>query len=119
MAGGMGRKGDDFGRETLAERVVNTRARQTGHGTAGFHGTRPATWMPPSAPEPAAPFSPPPKLRHCWYAGPLGRQPALFLRWRNIDGHYDGLIVVAAPDEDGTGWAVVEMWAESGLLSPT
>ena len=50
---------------------------------------------------------------------PVRRQPALLLRWRNIEGHYDGLIVVAAPHEAGTGWAVVEMWAESGLLSPT
>jgi hypothetical protein len=40
------------------------------------------------------------------------------VKWRNVAGHYDGLIVVAAPDETETGWAVVEMWVGSTLLSP-
>ncbi len=127
MAGGMGRKVDAYGRETLTERVANTRARQTGAGTSGhstadLHGKRPnapASWTAPPPP-PAAPGKPPPPIKHCWYDGPYGRQPALLLRWRRIAGdHYDGLIVVAAPDETRTGWVVMEMWTEASMLSPT
>lgn len=126
MAGGMGRKDDASGRETLAERVANTRARQSsfafsGHSTADLHGKRPsapASWAAPS-PAPASPGPPPPSIKHCWYDGPYGRQPALLLRWRRIASHhYDGLIIVAAPDETGTAWVVMEMWTEASLLSP-
>jgi hypothetical protein len=131
VAGGMGRKGDDFARETLAERVANTRARQiehgaagstaAGHGTADFHGKRPnapASWTAPPTVRPP-PVAPPPRLKHCWYTGgPYGRQPALLLKWRCIEGHYDGLIVVVAPGEDGSGWFVVEMWVDAARLSP-
>jgi hypothetical protein len=129
VAGGMGGSREDFPRETLDERVANTRARQagrpgpsesagqTGHSTAGFHRTPPPSWGAPPTP-PATPSSPLPLLRHCWYDGPFGRQPALLLRWRNISGHFDGLIVVAAPDQAGTGWAVVEMWTDAAMLSP-
>jgi hypothetical protein len=122
----MGSKDDAFGRETLAERVANTRARQAssttaGHTTADLHGKRPnapASWTAPP-PAPSTPAMPPPTIKHCWYDGPYGRQPALLLRWRRIAGdHYDGLIIVAAPDENGTSWVVIEMWTEASLLAP-
>lgn len=112
----MSRKSDGLPRETLAQRVADTRAR-TGHGTQDAHGMRPASWAAP-APTQKSPASPPPPLRHCWCTGPYGPQPALLLRWRSVDGHYDDLIIVAAPDEDGSGWAVVEMWTDCALLSP-
>lgn len=91
---------------------------RTGHSTQGFHGKPPADWSAPLRDGPRAPAAPPPELKHCWYSGPHGRQPALLLRWRRVEGGHDGLIVVAAPDETGTGWAVVEMWVEAALLSP-
>lgn len=117
VAGGMSRKSDGFPRETLAQRVENTRARTGGHSTQDAHGTRTASWTAP-APTTTSPISPPPPLRHCWYRSAYGLQPALLLRWRNVGGHYDGLIIVAAPDKGGTGWAVVEIWTDSALLSP-
>ena len=118
MTGGMSRSSDGLPRETLAERVANTRARTAAHGTHDAHGTRPASW---AAPTPAltSPPLPLPPLRHCWYNSPHGRLPALLVKWRDIDGHYDGLIIVAAPDEDASGWAVVEMWTDSAHLSPS
>ncbi|NPD05015.1 hypothetical protein HN031_10010 [Nocardioides sp. zg-1308] len=102
MAGGMtsGR------RETLAERVANTRAREAGHGVAPER--------PVEHPAPREPPAPP--VRHCWYDGPHGRQAALLLGWRQVEGRYSGRIVVAAPEPDG--WAVVEMWVDQGMLSP-
>lgn len=105
MAGGIAPRG----RETLAQRVANT---QAGHGTAGAHGKRPADWA--DVLRDGAPVPPP--VRHCWYDGPYGRQAALLLEWRRIEGGYDGRVVVAVPD--AAGWAVVEMWVESGMLSP-
>jgi len=66
--------------------------------------------------EPAAGLHPPP-VRHCWYDGPNGRQAALLLEWRNVGGHYDGRIAVAAK-EQGIGWGIVEMWVSAGMLSP-
>ena len=110
MAGGM----TPGGRETLAQRVANTRARQGGHGTQDAHGTRPASWS-PLTPDTSAPASGPPPIKHCWYDGPYGRQAALLLEWRRIGDGYDGRIAVAASEPDG--WAIVEMWVESGLLS--
>ena len=83
-------------RETLAERVAATRAREAGAG------------------QPAEPQ--PPLVKHAWYDGPRGRQAALLLGWRNIQGRYDGRICVAAPD--GDGWAIVEMWVDGAMLSP-
>ena len=84
MAGGMGPRGDGFPRETLAERVANTRARKTGstlgHSTADAHGHP----QPPrrldhtartAAPQ-ALPATPPPPLKHCWYDGEPLRPPA-------------------------------------------
>lgn len=103
------------GRETLAERVANTKARQAGHGTAGAHGKRPADWADVLREQPSEPQPPP--VRHCWYDGPHGRQAALLLKWRNTGGHYDGRIAVAA-DEPGMGWGIVEMWVSAGMLSP-
>lgn len=142
MAGGMGRENDPYPRETLAERVANTRAgcASLGHGTAGFHGTPPsasgawATTPPSSQPTqlpaghpagrslsstaPSAVPSPTRPVKHCWYDAPWGRQPALLLRWRRATGGaYLGLIVVAAPDETGTDWTVVRLWADSSLLT--
>jgi hypothetical protein len=112
MAGGM----SSGGGETLAERVANTRAQQAtdaaeaaapSHSTASFH---------TSAAGPPRRTAPPP-VKHCWYRGPYGRQAALLVRWRQVGGGYDGLILVPAPDE-GHGWAVVEMWVESDMLEP-
>lgn len=116
MAGGM----DPGGRETLLQRVENTRAneaaRRAEHGTAGFHGKRPADWA--DALSPAKPASPPPPpIKHCWYDGPHGRQAALLLEWRQTDGYYRGRIAVAAPEPDG--WAIVELWVEQGMLFRT
>lgn len=104
------------GEETLAERVAGTRARQMGHSTADLHGDRPAGWFPGGTGEPAACVAPPP-VKHCWYDGPHGRQAALLLEWRRLDGHYRGRIAVAALEPDG--WAIVEMWVEQGMLTPT
>lgn len=73
--------------------------------------------MPPA--EPATPATPPPQLRHCWYdGGPYGRQPALLLKWRNLSGSWEGLVLCAVPDETGTGWAIAEFWCAAGLLAP-
>lgn len=101
------------GRETLAERVANTRARQAGHGTQGFHGTPPADWA-GALREPAA--SPAAPIRYCWYDGPHERQAALLLDWRSVEGRYSGRIAVAAFEPDG--WAIVELWVDQGMLSP-
>ena len=92
MAGGMD-SGVGYSRETLAERVARTRAREAGLAPA------------------------PPVVKHAWYDGPHGRQAALLLQWRVVDGRYDGRICVVAPDEGG-GWAVVEMWVEAEMLAP-
>jgi hypothetical protein len=81
--------------ETLAERVAATRARQSGE---------------------REPEVQPPLLKHAWYDGPYGRQAALLLGWRNIQGRYDGRICVVAPDDGG--WAIVEMWVDGAMLSP-
>ena len=111
MAGGM----TPGGRQTLAERVVNTRARQARHGTAGAHGKRPTDWA--DVLRDTAPGSSAPLVRHCWHDGPNGRQAALLLQWRNIGGRYDGRIAVAA-QEPGAGWGIVEMWVGGAMLSP-
>lgn len=111
MAGGMTAGGG----ETLLQRVVTTRARETarrGHSTADFHGGPTAKWV--DALRPPTPSGPP--IKHCWYEGPHGRQAALLLEWRGIEGYYRGRIVVASLEQEG--WAVVEMWVEQGLLSP-
>lgn len=103
------------GPETLLQRMENTRAteaaRQSQHGTQGFHGKRPADWSDALAPTPTSP-----PIKHCWYDGPHGRQAALLLGWRQVGGHYDGRIAVAALEPDG--WAIVEMWVDQGMLSP-
>lgn len=94
----MGRRDDE--RETLAQRVANTRARQAGRQTRPTQGEK----------------QPPPPVKHAWYDGPRGRQAVLLLAWRNIQGRYDGRIAVAV--EDGDGWAIVEMWVDGAMLSP-
>lgn len=114
MAGGM----TPGGEETLLQRVQNTREREasrSAHGTAGFHGKQPAPWADALAEAPPAVQAPP--IKHCWYDGPHGRQAALLLEWRNVGGHYDGRIALAA-DEPGIGWGIVEMWVSAGMLSP-
>lgn len=133
----MDRRGDDgFPRETLAERIANTRdrqaergaeqppeARSAGHGTAGFHGRRPtsppASWAAPS-PAQAGPTSSPPPIRHCWYlSAEHGRLPALLLKWRALgEGRFDGFICTVTLDEQD-GWMLTEMWVEASLLSPS
>src|SRR6478609_7342570 len=109
MAGGMA----STGRETLAERVATTRAREAErqhgtHGTHGFHGKRPADWADvlrenprTAASDPVAPSPAAPGIKHCWYDGPYGRQAALLLEWRALDGYFRGRIAVAAPEADG------------------
>lgn len=104
MAGGMSRRTSPERRETLAERVATTRARQAGS-------------PPPQRPEPdPRDAEKPPVLKHAWYDGPRGRQAALLLEWRSIEGRFDGRICVAVPDDDG--WAIVEMWVDGAMLSP-
>ncbi len=97
MAGGMNRRASPGRRDNLAERVATTRARQAGEveQTAEVQ---------------------PPLLKHAWYGGPYGRQAALLLEWRNIEGRFDGRICVAVPDDGG--WAIVEMWVDGAMLSP-
>ncbi len=92
-------------RETLAQRVANTRAREA------------AARSPASAEghEGAASTSGPP-VQHCWYDGPHGRQAALLLEWRQRAGAWAGRIAVSVPDDQG--WALVEMWVDAGLLAP-
>lgn len=111
MAGGM-TSGEG---ETLLQRVQNTRtndAARRGHSTADFHGRPPADW----ADSLRNPPVPDPPIKHCWYDGPYGRQAALLLEWRGVDGYFRGRIAVASPEPDG--WAIVEMWVEQGMLSP-
>ena len=82
------------------------------HGTAGAHGKRPKAW--------AGSLVEPPKLpvvRHCWFDGPYGRQAALLLGWRQIDGVYYGRIAVAVLQSDG--WIIVEMAVPAKLLTPS
>ncbi|WP_210651359.1 hypothetical protein [Nocardioides sp. SYSU D00065] len=118
----MSRKSNGHG--TLADRVAATRAaeaeRSAGqHGTAAFHGNRPTAWadvLRDVEPPPAAEALAPPDYKHCWYDGPHGRQAALLLEWRALDGYYHGRIAVAALEPDG--WGIVEMWVEQGMLSP-
>lgn len=85
-----------------------------GHSTAGFHGKPPADWADALRDRPALP---PSLVKHYWYDGPDGRQAALLVKWRSIEGHYDGLIL--APVLEPGGWVVVEMWVEAAMLSPT
>ena len=107
MAGGMSRRPERGTGETLAERVAATRARQAGS---------PASPVPGSMPSAPPPTLVPPVVKHAWYDGPYGRQPALLLGWRNIQGRFDGRICVAVPDDGG--WALVEMWVDGAMLSP-
>lgn len=103
---------DDSERETLAQRVANTRARQAGQEPAPTTDrTTGRTTGRTTEQEP-----PPPPLKHAWYDGPRGRQAVLLLGWRNIQGRYDGRICVAVPDDGG--WAIVEMWVDGAMLSP-
>lgn len=116
MAGGMtpGRG------ETLAERIATTQAREAerrGHGTAGFHGKRPAAWSDVLRDAPPVAHQPADAGKHCWYDGPYGRQAALLLEWsQGVRGHRRGRIAVATPEPDG--WAIIEMWVEQDVLHP-
>lgn len=131
MTGGLGRKDEPF-RKSLADPVAGARLQQggLGHGTAGFHGTPPhnsSAWTSTtpataSSPVPAgiAPHAPVEPVRPCWYEAPWGRQPALLLQWRRVgetSSHHVGLIVVAAPDETGTGWTVIRLWVDAAQLT--
>lgn len=101
MAGGMRRRGT-VPRETLAERVANTRAR-TAHAPA---------------PELEPAHDRPPTVRHAWYNGRHGRQACLVLRWRRLapEAPWEGYVALAAPDTSGDGWELVTMWVSAGLL---
>lgn len=120
MAGGMipGRG------ESLAQRIANTQAAEAArleqHGTAGFHGKRPAPWadvLRDAPPEAASTTPTPPEMKHCWYDGPYGRQAALLLEWsQGVAGHRRGRIAVATFEPDG--WAIIEMWVEQDVLHP-
>jgi hypothetical protein len=83
--------------ESLAQRVAETNARRLGTPLA-------------------ATSDPVPAIKHCWYAGPHGRQASLLLEWRKVENGYDGRIAVAVPDP--AGWGLVEMWVDSALLEP-
>ena len=109
------RRHDKGGSENLLQRVQTTRARQGGHTTSDLHGKRPADWADVLRDQEIEPPSAPP-IKHCWYDGPHGRQAALLLGWRHVEGYYRGRIAVAAPEL--YGWAIVEMWVEQGMLSP-
>ncbi|WP_067438076.1 hypothetical protein [Nocardioides jensenii] len=94
----MNRRGDHG---TMAERVAATRRNAA-----------------PVEPHPGVtPDRTTPALKHCWYAGPHGRQAALLIEWRQVSpgADWEGNIAVAAPD--GEGWAIVTMWVSSGLLA--
>lgn len=90
------------GRETLAQRIANTKANAE---------RQPA---PPEL-EHVDPDAVPP-VRHCWYEGTHGRQAALLLEWRVTAGAWRGRIAVAAPDAGG--WVLVEQWVEAAMLTP-
>lgn len=105
------------GRESLAQRVETTRerdaSRRYGHGTSDLHGTPPAAWA--DALSESRPASLAPPIKHCWYDGPHGRQAALLLGWRSVEGRYSGRIAVVALEPDG--WVIVEMWVDQGMLA--
>lgn len=67
-------------------------------------------------PEPVPSPDVPPDVKHCWYAGPEGRQAALVLKWRRVTpaASWEGYIAVARPD--GGGWDLVTMWVDAGML---
>jgi hypothetical protein len=105
----MNRRSSDV-RETLAQRVANTHARQGAPAT-------PAADAGSIHSDGSGADSPPP-VKHCWYGGPHGRQAALLLEWRNRAGTSHARIAVALPHPDH-GWGLAELWVEAGLLSPT
>lgn len=89
------------------------------HGTAGFHGRRPKASGPWTAVAPTHDHAPgqPPVAQHVWYFGGLhGRQPALLVGWRSIEGRWEGLVCTLVPE--GEGHAVVQMWVDAQLLAP-
>lgn len=97
MAGGM-----STGRETLAQRIANTKANAERQ-------------LAPPELERVDPDAAPP-VRHCWYEGTHGVQAALLLEWRVTSGAWRGRIAVAAPDAGG--WVLVEQWVEAAMLTP-
>lgn len=62
---------------------------------------------------------PPPVVKHCWYDGPHGRQPALLLRWGKPTpaSSWRGYIAVPVLDDAGN-WDLVTMWVSAGMLQP-
>lgn len=100
MAGGWSRRGSHG---TMAERLEATRRNAETGGVVDQTATSGATA---------------PHIKHCWYAGPHGRQAALLLAWRQVNpgSAWEGNIAVAAPDDDG--WAVVTMWVSASMLEP-
>lgn len=100
MAGGMNRRGS-VERETLAQRIANTRANERDRG----------------APAPTDTETPPP-IRHCWYDGPYGRQAALLVEWRKRAGAWYARIDVALPHPTDGGWCLTELWVDASLVAP-
>ncbi|MCY7397178.1 MAG: hypothetical protein LH468_13700 [Nocardioides sp.] len=58
--------------------------------------------------------------RHCWVADAIDsrsvRRPGLLVEWRRQDGRWQGRVVYAAQLR-ADGWALVEEWVPSELLT--
>ncbi|WP_156409779.1 hypothetical protein [Nocardioides sp. Soil796] len=108
MAGGARRFGDHG---TMAERVAATRRNSVVEEGAPAPVLRDGSSLASSGT-----VSKRPDLRHCWYAGPHGRQAALLIGWRRVSptAGWEGHIAVAAPDDDG--WSIVTLWVGAGML---
>ncbi|QIX25516.1 hypothetical protein ncot_02110 [Nocardioides sp. JQ2195] len=118
MAGGWSRRSNHG---TMAERVAATRRNAEGSAEAVEQNGTPVVEQSEERGRPSSPRTPevtPPDLKHCWYAGPHGRQAALLLAWRQASpgAAWEGNIAVAAPD--GDGWAIVTMWVGASMLRP-
>lgn len=98
VAGGMNRGGRD--RETLAERVAQSRAREA------TQAERPST----------SSSSPAEQVKHVWVDVASGRHAGLLLEWRRWEGGWRGRVL--HPVKDVNGWAVVEEWLDASLLQP-
>ena len=97
MAGGMNRRGHD--RETLAERVAQTRAREAGHAASATSSSNPAS-----------------QVKHVWVVTAAGRHAGLLLEWRRWEGGWRGRVL--RPVEEADGWAVAEEWLDASVLQP-
>lgn len=59
--------------------------------------------------------------RHCWVAGAVDesgvKRPGLLVEWRAAADGWEGRVVYVAQLRTG-GWALVEEWMPSSLLTP-